>query len=242
MKKFVILLICLCLLLCSCNGANLPSHSMPGNADDGVSASPPYISSFDYDSFSDFKKAINKEKELYAELSDMRASEEITANFKAFVERYQSQGVIVPYWNGKEIELRNEEGFSNISFFPSELYNRPCIFFHPKVSTGENLYIHISYIPEDIIKSQENLTASEVKKALSPNSANIDNLGDKHKNIYEKTIRLADREVTALVIEYKDDKRNSTYLVYDELLIIVRDNPEVWDEEWFSALSFAPCK
>ena len=90
---------------------------MPGNADDSVSASPPYISSFDYDSFSEFKKAINKEKKLYAELSDMRASEEITANFKAFVEKYQSQGVIVPYWNGKEIELRNEEGFSNISFF-----------------------------------------------------------------------------------------------------------------------------
>ena len=116
------------------------------------------------------------------------------------------------------------------------------IFFHPKVSTGENLYIHISYIPEDILKSQENLTASEVKKALSPNSANIDNLGDAHKNIYEKTIRLADREVTALVIEYKEDKRNRTYFVYDDLLIEVRDNPEVWDEEWFSALSFAPCK
>ena len=164
MKKFVILLICLCLLLCSCNGVYPPSHSTHGNADDGVSASPPYISPFYYDSFSDFKKAINKEKKLYAELSDMRASEEITANFKAFVEKYQSQGVIVPYWNGEKIELRNEEGFSNISFFPSEAYNRPCIFFHPKVSTGENLYIHISYIPEDIIKSQENLTASEVKK------------------------------------------------------------------------------
>ena len=242
MKKFVILLIFLCLLLCSCNGAYLPSHSMPGNADNDALASPPDIYPFRYESFDDLKKAINKEKKLYAELSDMRASEEITANFKAFVEKYQSQGVIVPYWNGKEIELRNREGFSNVSFFPSEEYDQPCIFFHPKVSTGENLYIHISYIPEDIIKSQENLTASEVKKALSPNSANIDNLGDKHKNIYEKTIRLADREVTALVIEYKEDKRNSTYLVYDDLLIEVRDNPEVWDEEWFSALSFAPCK
>ena len=240
MKKFVILLICLCLLLCSCNNFNFPLT--PSDADNDALASSPYIYPFRYDSFSDLEKAINNEKKLYSELSDMRASDEITANFKAFVEKYQSQGVIVPYWNGKKIELRNEEGFSNISFFPSELYNRPCIFFHPKVSTGENLYIHISYIPEDIIKSQENLTASEVKKALSPNSANIDNLGDAHKNIYEKTIQLVDREVTALVIEYKEDKRNSTYLVYDDLLIEVRDNPEVWDEEWFSALSFAPCK
>ena len=240
MKKFVILLICLCLLLCSCNNFNFPLT--PSDADNDALASSPHIYPFRYDSFSDLEKAINNEKKLYSELSDMRASEEITANFKAFVEKYQSQGVIVPYWNGKEIELRNREGFSNVSFFPSEEYDQPCIFFHPKVSTDENLYIHISYIPEDIIKLQENLTASEVKKALSPNSANIDNLGDTHKNIYEKTIRLADREVTALVIEYKEDKRNSTYLVYDDLLIEVRDNPEVWDEEWFSALSFAPCK
>ena len=242
MKRAILTLICLCLLLCSCNGAYLPSHSMPGNADDGVSASPPAISPFYYDSFSDFKKAINKEKKLYSELSDMRADEATIDNFKSFIEKYQSQGIIVPFWDGSEIELRNREGFSNVSFFPSEEYDQPCIFFHPKVSTDENLYIHISYIPEDILKSQENLTASEVKKALSPNSANIDNLGDAHKNIYEKTIQLADREVTALVIEYKEDKRNSTYLVYDDLLIEVRDNPEVWDEEWFSALSFAPCK
>lgn len=237
MKRAILTLICLCLLLCACNNGTVSTPSS-----NSASPSSGRIYPFRYDSFSDLEKAINNEKKLYAELSDMRASDEITANFKSFAEKYQSQGVIVPYWNGKEIELQNEEGFSNISFFPSELYNRPCIFFFPKVSTGENLYIHISYIPEDIIKSQENLTASEVKKALSPNSANIDNLGDKHKNIYEKTIRLADREVTALVIEYKEDKRNSTYLVYDDLLVEVRDNPEVWDEEWFSALSFAPCK
>ena len=240
MKRAILTLICLCLLLCSCNNFNFPLT--PSDADNDALASSPYIYPFRYDSFSDLEKAINNEKKLYSELSDMRADEATIDNFKSFIEKYQSQGVIVPYWNGKEIELRNREGFSNVSFFPSEEYDQPCIFFHPKVSTGENLYIHISYIPEDILKSQENLTASEVKKALSPNSANIDNLGDAHKNIYEKTIRLADREVTALVIEYKEDKRNSTYLVYDDLLIEVRDNPEVWDEEWFSALSFAPCK
>ena len=241
MKRFTaVILMLLCLCLCACN--NTVSPFVSGGVDDGISASPPKIRPLHYDSFNDLKKAINKENKLYAELSEMGANETTTANFKAFVEKYQSQKVIIPYLNGKEIELQNEEGFSNISFYPSEAYDLPCIFFHPKVSTGENLYIKMTCIPEDIISNQENPTASEVIKALAPNAANVDNLGDAHKNIYNKTITLADREVTAMVIEYKDDKRNSTYFVYGDLLVEVRDNPEVWNEKWFSELSFKPCK
>lgn len=238
MRRFTMIIAALlCLCLCACNNGTVSTPSS-----NSASPSSGRIYPFRYDSFNDLEKAINNEKKLYSELSDMRAGEATIDNFKSFIEKYQSQGIIVPFWDGSEIELRNREGFSNVSFFPSEEYDQPCIFFHPKVSTDENLYIKIAYIPEDILKSQKNQTASEVIKTLSPNSPNVNNLGDLHKNIYEKTIRLAEREVIALVIEYKDDKRNSTYFVYDDLLIEVRDNPEVWNEEWFSALSFAPCK
>jgi len=39
-------------------------------------------------------------------------------------------------------------------------------------------------------------------------------------------------------MEYKEDTRSSIYFVYDELLVLVRCDLEVWDEQWFSNLSF----
>lgn len=82
------------------------------------------------------------------------------------------------------------------------------------------------------------MTASEVIKELSPNSPNINNLGKQHESIYNQSIMLEDREVTALVIEYKNDNRNSTIFVYDDLLVEIKSNPEVWSTQWFATLSF----
>ena len=106
------------------------------------------------------------------------------------------------------------------------------------IECGENFYIKITYIPDSIIDKQKKMTASEVIKELSPNSPNINNLGKQHESIYNQSIMLEDREVTALVIEYKNDNRNSTIFVYDDLLVEIKSNPEVWSTQWFATLSF----
>ena len=141
-----------------------------------------------------------------------------------------------PMLEGDPITYRNEEGFSNITFLGNELYNLPWIWYFPTVSTGENFYIAITYLPDG--ERQRNMTASEVIKELSPNSANIDNLGKQHENICNRQIALGDREVTALVIEYKEDTRDSIFFVYEDLLVMVRCNSDVWSDQWFSTLSF----
>ena len=41
-----------------------------------------------------------------------------------------------------------------------------------------------------------------------------------------------------MVIEYKTDSRSSMVFVYEDLLIEIRSNPEVWSEQWLSILSF----
>ncbi len=204
-------------------------------------ASPPsYMYPLDYDTFDEFKNAISEENEetVYAALLEQGAGDDQTDVFKSFIRKFRAQHMMVPYVGNEVMELRNQEGFSNISFFVSEAYNLPWIFYHPCVSTGENFYIKITYVPDYILGQMENLTASEVIRALSPNSPNVGNLGKHHKNIYNQTIMLRDREVTALVCEYKDDPRNSTIFVYDDLLVEVKGKPEVWTAQWFSALSF----
>lgn len=157
--------------------------------------------------------------------------------YTSFLEKIEAnRSVPQPMLDNKSITYRNKEGFSNITFFVNELYGLPWIWYFPTVSTGENFYIAITYLPDG--ERQRNMTASEVIKELSPNSANIDNLGKQHENICNRQIALGDREVTALVIEYKEDTRDSIFFVCEDLLVMVRCNSDVWSDQWFSTLSF----
>ena len=155
--------------------------------------------------------------------------------YAGFVERVKSDKSFPhPMLDGKEIAYRNKEGFGNITFFVSELYDLPWIWYFPKVSTGENFYIGVTYLPEGV----KDTSASDAIESLSPNSANVNNLGKQHKSIYERQIKLDGREVTALIMEYNDDTRSSIFFVYDDLLVSVRCDPTVWTNEWFARLSF----
>jgi len=236
MKKFFVIIVIVCgICLCSFGCEKKIGGSLPSQNNATPSA---YNYPFSYDSMIDFKNAVNKKNKLCSELSNNGAGSDMVEKFGMFIEKLQSQNIIVPYINGKVIEFRNEEGFSSISLFASELYDQPWIFYYPKVSTGENFYIKITYVPDHIFETNQNPTASEVIKALSPNSPNVNNLGPHHERIYNQTVRLGDREVTAMIIEYKNDKRNSTVFVYGDLLVEVKGSPEVWSAEWFSTLSF----
>ena len=157
--------------------------------------------------------------------------------YTSFLEKIEAnRSVPQPMLDNKSITYRNKEGFSNITFFVNELYGLPWIWYFPTVSTGENFYIAITYLPDG--ERQRNMAASEVIKELSPNSANIDNLGNQHESICNRQISLGDREVTALIIEYKEDTRDSFFFVYEDLLVMVRCNSDVWSDQWFSTLSF----
>ena len=157
--------------------------------------------------------------------------------YTGFLEKIEAnRSVPQPMLDNKSITYRNKKGFSNITFFVNELYGLPWIWYFPTVSTGENFYIAITYLPDG--ERQRNMAASEVIKELSPNSANIDNLGNQHESICNRQISLGDREVTALIIEYKEDTRDSIFFVYEDLLVMVRCNSDVWSDQWFSTLSF----
>ena len=101
MKKFATI-IAMLLYLCLCACSNVESPATSSNDPDP----PEHIDPFCYDSLSDFKKSISKEEELYAELSKEGAKSETIEAFKAFVEKYQSQNIIVPHLNGKVFDNR----------------------------------------------------------------------------------------------------------------------------------------
>ncbi len=238
-----ILLITLAILLC------LPVLSGCGKEPDfydvailpalkGEAAPGLYQTTFHFDSYEEMIRDFRKydlSKSSYT-IQDFKAL--MDEPYAEFVDRVKAdRSFPQPMLDGKPIAYRNEEGFSNITFFVRELYGLPWIAYYPEVSTDENPFIKITYLPESI-ETNNDPSASAVIKQLSPNSPNVNNLGTQHKSIYERKIKLRDREVTALVCEYKDDPRNNTAFVYGDLLIEVRGTPEVWGDGWFSALSF----
>ncbi len=200
-----------------------------------------YQTTFGFDSYKDMIKAFGKHDFNPVSYSIQDLKKHMGEPYTHFVDKVNTdKSFPQPLIDNKPITYRNKEGFSNITFLVNELYDLPWIWYFPNVSTGENFYISMTYLPNS--EKQRNMTASEVIKELSPNSANIDNLGAQHESIYNKQMKLNDREVTALVIEYKEDTRDSIFFVYDDLLVLVRCDSDVWSEEWFADLSFAVYK
>ena len=253
MKKHTIILIALLLsALCACSSNDLQGTiNNTGKSDitGSITVSSPendpdYIHPLHYNSVDELKNAISKEniEQLYAKYSAAELPAEIENELKENINKIQAQGVFVPCLNGKMVELRNKDGLPNILLFVSEAYGLPWVWYYPSVSTGENFYIKITQLPNSVSHGQNILTASDAIKELSPNSPNVGKLSEQHKDIYNQPLHLLDREVTALIYEYKTDNRNSMIFIYDELLIEIRCDPKVWSDQWFSALSFDSLK
>ena len=194
---------------------------------------------FEFDTYEEMINAFEKNNSNSDRYTIQEFKSILDKPYSSFVDKVNmDRSFPHPMLNNKPILYRNEEDFSNITFLVYEAYGLPWIWYHPAVSTGENFYIKLTYLPDNFIKTQEKLTASDIIKELSPNSPNVNNLGKQHEKIYNQKIKLYDREVIALVIEYKSDNRNSTIFTYDDLLVEVRCDPKVWGEDWFVALTF----
>ncbi len=208
---------------------NPPNPNPPG----GSSTPGVYQTTFYFDSYQEMISAFGDagSADTIQGLKDLLGEQ-----YDRFVDQVNADGAFPqPMQAGNPTEYQNKDGFSNMAFFVDELYGLPWIWYWPKVSTGENFYIQITYLPD--IERQKNMTASEVIKEIAPDAPNIDKLGSYNK-IYNQKIKLRDREVTALICEPKTGNRDTTFFVYDDFLVAITSAPEVWTEQWFSELSF----
>jgi hypothetical protein len=211
-----------------------PSSSQHGDASPGL-----YQTTFHFNSYNEMIHAFQKRDLNPGNYTIRELKKLLDEPYTRFVNQVtKDRSFPHPMLNGEPITYRNAEGFYNIAFSVNELYDLPWIWYYPYVSTGENFYIKMTYLPNDVVQDPETTPASEVIKALSPNSPNVNNKGKQHKDIYNKEITLADRNVTALVYEYKEDTRNTTFFVYGDLLVQISSDSDVWTDEWFASLSF----
>ncbi len=232
MKKILSFL--LIVLICVSAFSGCSDRSL-GNGNEN--AEDPPNSSFGFDSYDEMINAFSSREQNSEGYTIQGLKRLMGESYAHFVDKVNSDKSFPhPMLDENTIPYRNQEGFSNITFLGNELYNLPWIWYFPAVTTGENFYIAITYLPDS--ESQRNMIASEVIKELSPKSPNVNNLGEQHQSILNQQITLKDRDVTALIVYYKTDTRNSIFFVYDDLLVMVRCDPNIWSEQWFAALSF----
>ena len=192
-----------------------------------------YIYSFN--SYNDLSKALvtydyftTSDLDNYGDLF----AKTITSFYSKTVELY------IPSINEDVCQLRNKEGFSNISLMTTELYNLPWICYHCKVNES---YVDIKLAYPSVIGSNEinhAKTYREVLSVIAPNAPNPDNYTkyDSYENIYETELTLAnDRIVEAMISELKNSNKVYVMFDFDGLLVsIYADNQILLDSFWSS--------
>ncbi len=242
MKKLPALFLLLT-LLCALAACTAPTDGETVNSsasENSASADIPDLQALPYDSYDALQTAVQNG---FGDDYDRQAIEQhpqLMETLDGFIAALQANGVPIPLLAGKQMPLRDREGFSNISFYMNELYGLPWIWYHPFAESGRNFYITVTVIPETVSDELKNGSASALIRALSPDSPNTHNAQEstRLKQVSEREIALKDRTVMSLTYEYHDDSRVHTQFIYDDLLIRVCGDPAEWDEQWFAKLSF----
>ena len=219
---------------------------IPGPGGEIILPSPPEYSSYDYKSYNDIHAALTNplapqfkqlrtEQKNCGELYQQTLSDFASGEIK----------VAVPQIGGKNIDLRNQEGFSNVTWFTNELYNLPWLWYHCLINE-QDLTVSIAYLSV-LDRTELNSATSyyQVLKMISPNSPSPDNYkkSASYKNIYEKEITLGNGEtVTAMISELKNDSRIYVCLYLDGMLVTLRGNEALLTEEFFRTFNIAYMK
>ncbi len=197
---------------------------------------PPDSRSFSFSSYSELYKALNNGESLIGDESDYG---EIFNNTASAFENNDID-LLVPAVNEHECDLRNREGFSNISLMSAELYNLPWIWYHCKVNES-NIDIKLAYL--SIIEAGELSSAKtycDILKQIAPDAPNPNNYQkyESYQRIYESEIRLADdKYVTAMVSEIKNNSNIYVMFDYDGILVSVYADESTLSEPFWSSFS-----
>lgn len=152
-------------------------------------------------------------------------------------------GLLVPTIDGIEMELRNKEGFSNITLMTNEAYNIPWIWYHC-LYNDEDVRVEIAY---PSVMSNENLKKEnsiiEILNIIAPDAPMPSNyLSDPrwedYKNVYTKDITLSDSDIVlALVYEFEDCEEIYVLFVIDSALVSLYAKNDILSEDFWQRFS-----
>ena len=131
-------------------------------------------------------------------------------------------------------------GFNNITFFSSEFFGIPWIWYFPNEEQSGVRSVATAFLNDDMIKNARNKNISDFTAELGPTYPNVHNYHeyDFISRVYTSELILSDRKSEALILEYKENNRVIIQFMYDDLLISILTFNEKLAYEWMKDLSF----
>ncbi len=169
---------------------------------------------------------IHTEKSLYGEM------------YESFIDTIMSYDEVrLPKINGDLLPLRNEEGFSDISLFTSELYEMPWVWIHGKDVRVQATCPSVKVDTDNF----EGLDASQILSLISPGAVNVHNYQEheNYRNVYCRDIIVSGKTVSALTYEFKNSEKIMVAFYYNDFYIILNAYPDVLNDSFFASFDFS---
>lgn len=256
MKKITLSIIILCVILSlftSCMNStdrrsSLLSNSLTSESTDNLVSyeEPPLTTSAYFSSFDELGSTLNNwisDENIETILAN--SDEKSATTFKNFAEkRKEDNSILIPMIDNKNIVLRNEEGYPNITLFSAELYDQPWIWYHCRIDDID-LIVKIMYIDDDTLLTDINSNdVSWLIKQLAPSAPNIDNY-ESFTNYEKISLIETDLKNTVskiMISSIKNDPRHFYKFVYQNILVSIQSSVDLNNTDIFSKLSFDELK
>lgn len=179
---------------------------------DGRDGEPPAVSSTEAASIEEIREEIKRwlSPDKVEEVCDSYGDE----SFRAFAERRIEEN----FFYMPTFDLRNKEGYSNVTLFPSELYGMPWMWYHC-VADGVELTVKIAY-PEDVAEN-----VSELISQIAPDAPNLHNFWDYPS--YESIIMTEAGDLRVMESRAKDSSRRYYAFVFGDALVNIQSDVDL---------------
>jgi len=186
-----------------------------------------------FDNYSDLSKSfIQRLNDIITDLKNENINVNTYSLEKFRDMTLENNSIIIPAYNGKELPLRDKEGFSNITFYTRELYSKPCFFFHFADGTT-NSYIKIYDVSDELNFTGVN-NAYDFMKIMNPNPD--DNKSD---YINLETVNMQGRSVEVVFRTLDNDPRVYANFIYNNSLVILCCSQDKIDSGFLNAFGLA---
>ena len=239
MKKtgIILLIAFLLVLMVSCSSTEADSKD---SSDDSplTLETPTDQNTFSFDSYESLSMALTaKNSKDYTKLREEQSDfgKVYTRTLSSFAS--QSVSVGIPQMDGKNLTLRDKEGYANISLLTCELYNLPWLWYHCVVG-GDDLDVKIAYPSvlhnEALDHAQSYLDKLALIAPDAPSPENYEQYAS-YQTIYEKKLCLADgRTVSAMISELKEGDKVYVMFCQDGMMISLQANKELFTDAFWS--------
>ena len=238
MKKYLTLLLTLCLLFCiSCNSAkNGSSGSLPQISVNESNNS----ATIRFESYEQLYQSLAKPtSKPHKELISQSEEYDLSAEYTSLLDKFSKNEIelYIPTIEGTPIEMKEETG--GITLFSSELFKLPWIWYRGEYNGG-SVVVCITYTA--IMENVENCkTYLEVQNVIAPSAPNPNNFSDENYVKVEEIEKLFNGTAqTALFKQATDDRTYYSFLQDGMMISIWSHSSDTLDDTFWQSFSLVP--